>query len=290
MQPAVQQAVASAFERIASPRSEGPALPVAEPKAPLADLKPAAADTQELPAETLVQPKQDGQRSAPREAQAAKPEAGFNAALDKAAGQAGGAEQFKVKDIQQVQAPSVQVQAAPVQQSALAQAVANVAGDKIAARVGTPAWDNQVGQKIVWMVAGGEQSASLTLNPPDLGPMQVVLNVTNDQADVTFTAAQPEVRQALEDAMPRLKEMLGESGLSLGNASVNAGMSEQQQAQSQAFANNGGGSGQGGRGGAAGGAGGDTVNDTGSAAAAEARAAARAERTGTVRSMVDTFV
>ena len=81
------------------------------------------------------------------------------------------------------------------------------------------------------MVAGKEQSASLTLNPPDLGPMQVVLNVTNDQASVTFTAAQPEVRQALENAMPKLREMMSENGIALGNATVNAGMPDQRQAQ-----------------------------------------------------------
>ena len=125
--------------------------------------------------------------------------------------------------------------AAPVQQAslALAQAAAGVATDKIAARVGTPGWDQQVGQKVVWMVAGKEQSASLTLNPPDMGPMQVVLSVTNDQATVTFSAHQPEVRQALEDAMPKLRDMLGESGIALGNASVNDG-SAQQQAQAEA--------------------------------------------------------
>jgi flagellar hook-length control protein FliK len=119
---------------------------------------------------------------------------------------------------------------APIQQASLA--VTHAAGaptDAIAARVGTPGWDNQVSQKIVWMVAGKEQSASLTLNPPDMGPMQVVLSVNNDQATVTFTSAQPEVRQALENAMPKLREMLGETGIALGSATVNAGMPEQRQ-------------------------------------------------------------
>ncbi|MES2125756.1 MAG: flagellar hook-length control protein FliK [Pseudomonadota bacterium] len=126
------------------------------------------------------------------------------------------------------------VSAPQVQQASLQLAQAVAPTDRLAARVGTPAWDNQVGQKIVWMVAGGEQSASLTLNPPDLGPMQVVLNVHNDQASVTFSSAQPEVRQALESALPKLREMLGESGISLGNASVNAGMpNQQQQAQGE---------------------------------------------------------
>jgi flagellar hook-length control protein FliK len=131
-------------------------------------------------------------------------------------------------------AAALQVQAAALaaaQAGQTGQAAPAAAGERIAARVGTAAWDQQVGQKIVWMVAGEEQSASLTLNPPDLGPLQVVLNVSNDQASVAFSSNQLEVRQALENALPRLREMLGESGIALGNATVNAGMPDQRQAQ-----------------------------------------------------------
>lgn len=109
---------------------------------------------------------------------------------------------------------------APVQQ---AQAAAQAATDKLAPRVGNPGWDQALGQKVVWMVAGEQQSASLTLNPPELGPLQVVLNVSNNQATASFTAAQPEVRQALESAMPKLREMLGDAGIQLGQANVSAG-------------------------------------------------------------------
>ena len=109
-----------------------------------------------------------------------------------------------------------------------AAAAAAVPADKLAGRVGTPAWDQQLGQKVVWMAAGGDQSATLTLNPPDLGPLQVVLTVTNDQADAAFMSAQPEVRQALEAAMPRLREMMSEAGIAFGSATVSAGTPEQQ--------------------------------------------------------------
>ncbi|MFL6676042.1 MAG: flagellar hook-length control protein FliK [Massilia sp.] len=120
-------------------------------------------------------------------------------------------------------APAPQLVAqAPATPFEIAQPVAMPA-DRIGARVGSAGWDQQVGQKIVWMVAGGEQSASLTLNPPDLGPLQVVLSVSNDQASVAFSANQLEVRQALENALPRLREMMNESGIALGNATVDAG-------------------------------------------------------------------
>ncbi|WP_458542656.1 flagellar hook-length control protein FliK [Ramlibacter sp.] len=114
------------------------------------------------------------------------------------------------------------------------------ASDKLSARVGTTAWDEQVGQKIVWMVGGGEQSASLTLNPPDLGPMQVVLSVNGDQASVAFSSAHQEVRHALESALPRLREMMDQSGLSLGSATVSAGNPGQGQGQDQSQGNGGG--------------------------------------------------
>jgi flagellar hook-length control protein FliK len=119
--------------------------------------------------------------------------------------------------------------AAQLQPGVLQQAAAAVAvpADKLTGRVGTPAWDQQLGQKVVWMAAGGDQSATLTLNPPDLGPVQVVLTVTNDQADAAFMSAQPEVRQALEAAMPRLREMMSEAGIAFGSATVSAGTPEQ---------------------------------------------------------------
>ena len=121
-------------------------------------------------------------------------------------------------------------------------------GDRIPARLGTQAWDNQVSQRIVYMV-GKEQAATLTLNPPDLGPVQVVLNVTNDGASVAFSSNQQEVRQALENALPRLREMMGESGIALGNATVDAGMPDGRQAQQDGERRHGNGGGPGNAGG-----------------------------------------
>lgn len=110
----------------------------------------------------------------------------------------------------------------------LQQAAGTVNNERLTPPVGTNAWDQALGQKVVWMVAGGQQSASLTLNPPDLGPLQVVLNVNNSHASASFTAAQPEVRQAIEAALPKLREMMGEAGIQLGQTSVSAGSHQQQ--------------------------------------------------------------
>jgi len=166
---------------------------------------------------------------------AAKPDADFQAALQQASADAGKAAELAARDSKQTiqpQASALQAAAAALAPAgaANAQAAQAVASNQLHARVGSQGWDQQLGQKVVWMVNGGEQSATLTLNPPDLGPLQVVLSVSNDQASVAFTAAQPEVRQALEQALPKLRETMGEAGISLGNTSVSAGSQEQQQA------------------------------------------------------------
>ncbi|MEM8514850.1 flagellar hook-length control protein FliK [Massilia sp. MP_M2] len=146
--------------------------------------------------------------------------------------------QAQLRETQQQQQPLPVAEEAPAPlaalqaQAAKLDATGNPAlpGDRIPARLGTQAWDNQVSQRIVYMV-GKEQAATLTLNPPDLGPVQIVLNVTNDQATVAFSSDQLDVRQALENALPRLREMMSESGIALSNATVDANVHDGRQQQ-----------------------------------------------------------
>jgi flagellar hook-length control protein FliK len=71
------------------------------------------------------------------------------------------------------------------------------------------------------MVGSAEQSATLTLNPPDLGPLQIVIHVHNNRADTTFLSDRQEVRQALADGMSNLRDMMKEAGISLGDTNIN---------------------------------------------------------------------
>jgi flagellar hook-length control protein FliK len=96
---------------------------------------------------------------------------------------------------------------------------------------GKSGWDQAISQKVVWMVGASEQSATLTLNPPDLGPLQVVISVNNDKVNTTFISDSTEVRQALQDGMANLREKLSESGIQLGQANVNPGGQPKQEYQ-----------------------------------------------------------
>lgn len=97
------------------------------------------------------------------------------------------------------------------------------------APVGSSGWGDALGQKVVWMAGQQTQVAELRLNPPNLGPMEVRLSVSNDQISAMFVSHQPAVREAIEAAMPRLREMFADSGLTLGNTTVSSDSLPQQQ-------------------------------------------------------------
>ncbi|MCP3669110.1 MAG: hypothetical protein GY814_01470 [Gammaproteobacteria bacterium] len=90
----------------------------------------------------------------------------------------------------------------------------------ITAPLGEQGWGEAMGQRIMWMMGKGVQSASIRITPPHLGPIQVQLSVQNDQASVSMIAQHGVVKEALEAAMPRLREMLAESNLQLVNVDV----------------------------------------------------------------------
>jgi flagellar hook-length control protein FliK len=95
--------------------------------------------------------------------------------------------------------------------------------------VGSVGWGESLGQKVLWMAGQQTHVAELRLDPPHLGPMEVRLTVSNDQVTAIFISHQPAVRDALEAAMPRLREMFAESGMLLGDAMVSSDSLPQQQ-------------------------------------------------------------
>lgn len=103
----------------------------------------------------------------------------------------------------------------------------------VATPVRDPHWGNEFSQKVVWVAGQDKQSAQLTLNPPQLGPVEVTINVSHDQATAVFSSPHSEVRQAIETAMPQLREAFAAAGIELGQASVNSESFRQQQGNEQ---------------------------------------------------------
>ena len=88
------------------------------------------------------------------------------------------------------------------------------------AEVGSGGWAQELGVRLNWMAQQGISSASLKLTPEQLGPVEVRISVHQNTASVWFGAAQPDTRSALEQALPKLREMFASQGLNLTHAGV----------------------------------------------------------------------
>lgn len=97
----------------------------------------------------------------------------------------------------------------------------------VAQPVGASGWSEAIGNHVVLMSNRLESRAELVLTPPQMGRVEVSLSVSGDQASASFVSANPVVREALEAAMPRLREILAEAGIQLGQAQVGAENSRQ---------------------------------------------------------------
>ena len=91
---------------------------------------------------------------------------------------------------------------------------------KVQVPVGQQGWDKAVGQQLALFVSQDVSAAKMRLNPQHLGPMEMQINVDGDKANVSFLSQHTVVREALESSVPRLREMLAESGLNLVNVNI----------------------------------------------------------------------
>ena len=101
--------------------------------------------------------------------------------------------------------------------------------------VGQPKWGGEFAQKVVWLSSQQHQVAEIRLNPAHLGPVEVTLSITQGQATAQFSSPHLAVREAIEQALPRLREMMAENGITLGNVMVGSDSFQQDNRQQQAY-------------------------------------------------------
>lgn len=86
-------------------------------------------------------------------------------------------------------------------------------------------FDDGFGTRITWMAEQRLGHAQIRLNPEHVGPIEVRVQLEGNRVNAEFSSAHAEVRQAIEASLPRLREMLGQHGLQLGQADVGQGQS-----------------------------------------------------------------
>ncbi|AWH25300.1 flagellar hook-length control protein FliK [Stenotrophomonas sp. YAU14D1_LEIMI4_1] len=86
--------------------------------------------------------------------------------------------------------------------------------------LGDDGFDLAIGARVGWLADQKIGHAHITLNPEDLGPVDVRLQMNGDKVHASFSSPHVDVRQALESSLPRLRELLGEQGFQLAHADV----------------------------------------------------------------------
>ncbi|MBK0028294.1 flagellar hook-length control protein FliK [Stenotrophomonas sp. S48] len=86
--------------------------------------------------------------------------------------------------------------------------------------LGDDGFDQAIGARVGWLADQKIGHAHITLNPEDLGPVDVRLQMNGDKVHASFSSPHVDVRQALESSLPRLRELLGEQGFQLAHADV----------------------------------------------------------------------
>jgi len=111
-------------------------------------------------------------------------------------------------------------------------------GQPATARIDTPfgehGWGDAFQQKIVWLVDRQQQSAELHVNPPHLGPVDVILTFADDGAQIAFSSPHAAVREAIEASLDELRTALNDKGLTMGEALVSADSNEAREQHAEA--------------------------------------------------------
>ncbi|WP_240308009.1 flagellar hook-length control protein FliK [Thiohalospira halophila] len=100
-----------------------------------------------------------------------------------------------------------------------------IANSPLGASVNGQGWNQAVGERVVFMARNGIQRADVRLHPQNLGPLDIRVSVQNEQASVTFNVQNATTRDAVEQALPRLRELFEQQGMDL----VDVDVSDQQQ-------------------------------------------------------------
>ncbi|WP_377160778.1 flagellar hook-length control protein FliK [Pseudoalteromonas fenneropenaei] len=81
----------------------------------------------------------------------------------------------------------------------------------------------ELNERVSAMLNLNNKEAEIRLDPPELGSMQIRIRTDAEQAQVSFVVQNQQAKEALEQSLPRLREMLAEQGINLGESSVEQG-------------------------------------------------------------------
>lgn len=80
-------------------------------------------------------------------------------------------------------------------------------------------------ERVSSMLSINNKEAEIRLDPPEMGSMQIRIRSDAEQAHINFVVQNQQAKEALEQSMLRLREMLAQQGLELGESTISYGQS-----------------------------------------------------------------
>ncbi len=81
-------------------------------------------------------------------------------------------------------------------------------------------WTNKFSEHIIWLGHQGIKSALIKIHPEDWGPLEISIKVVKDSASVNINSHNSHVRDIVDQALPKLREMMSEQGLNLSDVHI----------------------------------------------------------------------
>jgi flagellar hook-length control protein FliK len=82
-------------------------------------------------------------------------------------------------------------------------------------------WETALGQRLMYVINQQVAQAQIQLNPAHLGPIRLMINFDRDQTvQVQMQAQHSQTRDAMEQALPRLRDMLTDAGIKFDQIQV----------------------------------------------------------------------
>lgn len=102
--------------------------------------------------------------------------------------------------------------------------------------VGSEEWAEAVAHRLSQLAESPHARANIRLNPPQLGPMQIEVHVEGDRAVVQLAVHHDATRDALEQAVPKLRAQLEGSGFASIDVSVSRNPHRDRQGAGEPYA------------------------------------------------------
>ncbi|AMP92673.1 flagellar hook-length control protein FliK [Legionella pneumophila] len=92
-------------------------------------------------------------------------------------------------------------------------------------------WSNQLSEHIVWLGHQEVKSALIKIHPEELGPLEINVNVVKDNASVNISTHSVYVKEIVDQALPRLREMMAQQGINLSEVHIGTDTNSRQYSQ-----------------------------------------------------------